>query len=42
MKPKSYIKRRNSIAKEVRTPKYRQRIVTSKKVYNRKKIKEEL
>jgi hypothetical protein len=31
------LKRRSLVAKEVRTPKYRQRVVTSKKVYNRKR-----
>lgn len=31
--------RRNEIAKDLRTPKYRKRVVLSKKVYNRKKEK---
>lgn len=30
---------RNAIAKDLRNPKYRPRLVASKKVYNRKKIK---
>jgi len=30
-------KKSNSIAKELRTPKYKQRSVKSKKIYNRKK-----
>ena len=36
--PEHYsMKKQNPIAKEVRTPKYRQRIVKDKTVYNRKK-----
>ena len=34
--------RLNMYAKEVRTPKYKQRIIKSKKVYNRKDKKYEL
>ena len=33
------MKKQNPIAKEVRTPKYRQRIVKDTTVYNRKKIR---
>ena len=33
---KTYQKKSNPIAKEVRTPKYKQRIVDNKTVYNRK------
>ena len=32
-------KKKNPIAKDVRTPKYKPRVVESKKVYNRKKYK---
>mgnify|MGYP000166803025 CR=1 FL=1 len=32
-------KKSNPIAKDVRTPKYKPRVVESKKIYNRKKIK---
>ena len=34
-----FIKPRDPFAKEVREPKYRQRVVQSKKKYNRKKLK---
>lgn len=30
-------KRRNSVAKDLRTPKYRMRVVSPAKIYNRKK-----
>ena len=33
--------RLNMYAKEVRTPQYKQRVIKNKKVYNRKKIKNE-
>ncbi len=33
--------RLNKYAKEVRTPLYKQRVIKNKKVYNRKKIKNE-
>ncbi len=33
----SYKKKSNPIAKDLRTPKYKQRSVKSKKIYNRKK-----
>ena len=37
--PEHYnMKKQNPIAKEVRTPKYKQRIVKDKTVYNRKNI----
>lgn len=32
--------KRNPIAKDLRTPKYRKRIVASKKAYSRKKMKQ--
>ena len=32
------IKKSNPIAKEVRTPKFKPRVVASKKIYNRKKL----
>jgi hypothetical protein len=35
-------KPRNLIAKDLRTPKYRMRVVVSVKTYDRKKIKSEL
>ena len=35
-------RKRNIIAEDLRTPKYRKQIVQSKKVYNRKKEKEKL
>ena len=35
-------RKRNIIAEDLRTSKYRKRVVTSKKVYNRKKEKEKL
>tara|TARA_Y100000590_G_scaffold136241_1_gene155965 strand:- start:195 stop:323 length:129 start_codon:yes stop_codon:yes gene_type:complete len=37
MKSKKILKKNNPIAKELRNPKYKQRTVKSKKVYNRKK-----
>ena len=33
--------RLNMYAKEVRTPQYKQRVIKNKKIYNRKKIKNE-
>ena len=39
---KREIVRRNPIARDLLTPKYRKRIVVSKKVYNRKKDKKGL
>jgi|TARA_R100000789_G_C3017899_1_gene152836 hypothetical protein len=33
------MKRSNPIAKELRTPRYKARVIKSKKEYNRKKIK---
>jgi hypothetical protein len=32
---------KNEYAKDLRTPKYRKRVVVSKKVYNRKRMKNE-
>ena len=32
------MKNRNVIAKDLRTPKYKLRVMVSKKIYNRKKI----
>tara|TARA_A100001011_G_scaffold282078_1_gene292201 strand:- start:208 stop:336 length:129 start_codon:yes stop_codon:yes gene_type:complete len=37
MKTKKSNKKSNHIAKELRSPKYKQRTVKSKKIYNRKK-----
>jgi len=34
------MKTRNMIAKDLRTPKYKMRVVKSKKVYDRKKMKD--
>ncbi len=34
---KKNIKKRNPIARDLRNPKYKQRTVKSKKIYNRKK-----
>jgi len=40
--PEHYkMKKQNPIAKEVRTPKYKQRVVKDKTIYNRKKIIEQ-
>ena len=36
------MKKRNEIARDLRTPKYRKRIVVSKKVYNRKRAKHDV
>jgi hypothetical protein len=33
------IQRRNPVAKDLRTPKYRMRVVATKKIYNRNKVK---
>jgi hypothetical protein len=33
------IQRRNPVAKDLRTPKYRMRVVATKKIYNRSKVK---
>lgn len=33
-------KPRNLVAKDLRTPKYRMRVALSKKIYNRKRIKD--
>jgi hypothetical protein len=33
------IQRRNPVAKDLRTPKYRMRVVVTKKIYNRNKVK---
>jgi hypothetical protein len=33
------IQRRNPVAKDLRTPKYRMRVVAAKKIYNRNKVK---
>lgn len=33
------LKPRNLVAKDLRTPKYRMRVAVSKKIYNRKRIK---
>jgi hypothetical protein len=33
------IQRRNPVAKDLRTPKYRMRVVETKKIYNRKRLK---
>jgi hypothetical protein len=33
------IHRRNAVAKDLRTPKYRMRVVATKKLYNRKRLK---
>jgi hypothetical protein len=33
------IKKSNPIAKEVRTPKFKPRVIASKKIYNRKRLK---
>jgi len=38
----NYRSKVNAIAKELRTSKYRKRVVSSKKVYNRKKTKKDL
>jgi hypothetical protein len=38
---KKTLKHRSAIAKDLRTPKYRPRVVKSKKNYNRKKLKKE-
>jgi len=32
------IKKNNPIAKEVRTPKFKPKVIASKKIYNRKKL----
>ena len=37
-KRKPMIKKSNPIAKEVRTPKFKPRVIASKKIYNRKKL----
>ena len=34
-------KKSNPIAKEVRTPKFKPRVIASKKIYNRKKLNDE-
>lgn len=36
------LKRRNFVAKDLRTPKYRMRVVSSKKLYNRKEEEQKL
>ena len=36
MKDRARVVRNNPIAKDLRTPKYRKRVVKSRKVYNRK------
>ena len=36
---KKKIKKNNLIAKDLRTPRYKQRLIKNKKVYNRKKVK---
>jgi hypothetical protein len=41
-KTKRRIRRRNSVARDLHTPKYSQRVVSSKKVYNRRDSKNEL
>lgn len=38
---KAYQKPKNLVAKDLRTPKYRMRVVQSKMVYNRQKAKQE-
>jgi|TARA_R110002060_G_C2129419_1_gene99217 hypothetical protein len=35
----SFLNKRNPIAKDLRTPKYKKRIIKSKKIYNRKDYK---
>jgi|TARA_B100001029_G_C14909125_1_gene365406 hypothetical protein len=37
MIPKKKNKKQNPVAQELRNPKYKQRVVKNKKVYNRKK-----
>ena len=37
MKLKKNLKKSNPMAKELRSPKYKQRMIKNKKVYNRKK-----
>lgn len=36
------LSRRNSVAKDLRTPKYRMRVVSSEKIYDRAKMKNAL